>query len=50
MTGDSTRDRRLDRLRARLSEQVALKDVPVTLPRAGRTYSILTPHRSRSPP
>lgn len=43
MTGDATRDRRLDRLRARLSEQVALKDVPVTLPRAGRTYSILTP-------
>jgi predicted nicotinamide N-methyase len=40
---DSGRERRLTRLRARLDERLALKEVPVTIPRAGRTYTILTP-------
>lgn len=43
MADTQARERRLERLHARLAEQVALKDVPVKLPRAGRTYPILTP-------
>lgn len=43
MTDDTTRARRLERLRARLTEQLTVKEVPVTLPRTGRTYTILTP-------
>ncbi len=43
MADQQARDRRLERLRARLAEQIALKEVPVTLPRAGRTYTILAP-------
>lgn len=43
MTDPQARERRLERLRARLTEQIALKEVPVTLPRAGRAYTILTP-------
>ena len=43
MTDPATRDRRLARLRARLAEQLALKEVEVTLPRAGRVYTILSP-------
>ncbi len=43
MTDDTTRERRLERLRARLTEQLTVKEVPVTLPRAGRTYTILAP-------
>ncbi len=36
-------ERRLERLRGRLAEQMALKEVLVTLPRAGRTFAILAP-------
>jgi predicted nicotinamide N-methyase len=40
---DSARERRLTRLRTRLEERLVLKEVPVTIPRAGRTYTILAP-------
>jgi predicted nicotinamide N-methyase len=43
MTGDSARERRLARLRARLGGEFALKEMLVTIPRAGCTYAILTP-------
>lgn len=42
MTND-THDRRLARLRGRLEERLALREVSVTIPRAGRTYAILMP-------
>lgn len=35
--------RRLERLRTRLAQQLALKEVVVTLPRAAQHYTILTP-------
>ena len=40
---DSARERRLGRLRARLAGRLALKEVPVAIPQAGRTFTILTP-------
>ena len=43
MTEAARDDRRLTRLRARLEGQLALKEVPVAIPRAGRRYTILTP-------
>ncbi|MGN6699187.1 MAG: class I SAM-dependent methyltransferase [Thermomicrobiales bacterium] len=40
---ETTRARRLARLRARLAERLALRDVPVLLPRTGHTYQVLIP-------
>jgi predicted nicotinamide N-methyase len=40
---DAARDRRLARLRGRLAAGLALKEVPVAIPRAGRGYTILAP-------
>lgn len=40
---ETANERRLARLHARLTEQLALKEVLVTLPRAGRTFAILAP-------
>ena len=40
---EATRARRLARLRARLAERLALRDMPVRLPRTGHEYQVLTP-------
>ena len=43
MPDTTTTERRLERLRGRLEERLPLKEVAVAIPRAGRTYAILTP-------